>query len=80
MCDYSLQNVKSRPAQVGDKLTVRYFGTGTRGFSASGRCERGSLPIARHRVVVRRRGRRLSTVALEQNSQTQDRDLPASER
>ena len=35
MCDYSLQNVKSRPAQVGDKLTVRYFGTGTRGFSAS---------------------------------------------
>ena len=35
MCDYSLQNVKSRPAQVGDKLTTRDFGTGTRGFGAA---------------------------------------------
>jgi hypothetical protein len=35
MCDYSLHNVKSRPAKVGDKLTTRYFGAGTRGFAAS---------------------------------------------
>jgi hypothetical protein len=35
MCDYSLQNVKSRPAKVGDKLTTRDFGTGTRGFAAA---------------------------------------------
>ncbi len=35
MCDYSLTNVRSRPAQVGDKLTTRDFGTGTRGFSAA---------------------------------------------
>ena len=35
MCDYSLYSVKSRPAEVGDKLTTRNFGTGTRGFSAS---------------------------------------------
>ena len=35
MCDYSLHNVKSRPAKVGDKLTTRDFGTSTRGFSAS---------------------------------------------
>jgi hypothetical protein len=35
MCDYSLQNVKSRPAKVGDKLTTQNFGTGTRGFAAS---------------------------------------------
>jgi hypothetical protein len=35
MCDYSLHNVKSRPAKVGDKLTTRSFGTGTRGFAAS---------------------------------------------
>ena len=35
MCDYSLLNVKSRPAKVGDKLTSRHFGTGTRGFAAS---------------------------------------------
>ena len=35
MCDYSLHSVKSRPANVGDKLTTRNFGTGTRGFAAS---------------------------------------------
>jgi hypothetical protein len=35
MCDYSLRSVKSRPAKVGDKLTTRDFGTGTRGFAAS---------------------------------------------
>jgi len=29
MCDYSLHNVKSRPAKVGDKLSTRDFGTGT---------------------------------------------------
>jgi hypothetical protein len=31
MCDYSLQNVASRPAKVGDKLTTRHFGTVTLG-------------------------------------------------
>ena len=35
MCDFSLHNVKSRPAKVGDKLTIRDFRTGTRGFSAA---------------------------------------------
>ena len=35
MCDYSLHHVKSRPAKVGDELTTRHFGFGTRGFSAS---------------------------------------------
>ena len=35
MCDYSLHNVKSRLAKVGDKLTTRDFGTGTRGSAAS---------------------------------------------
>ena len=35
MCDYSLQNVASRPAKIGDKLTTRDFGTGTRGFAAA---------------------------------------------
>jgi len=35
MCDFSLHHVKSRPANVGDKLTTRDFGTGTRGFAAS---------------------------------------------
>ena len=35
MCDYSLHSVKSRPAKIGDRFTVRDFGTGTRGFAAS---------------------------------------------
>jgi len=34
MCDYSLHHVQSRAARVGDKLTTRNFGTGTRGFAA----------------------------------------------
>ena len=34
MCDYSLQNVKTRPAKVGDQLVTRQFTDGTRGFSA----------------------------------------------
>jgi hypothetical protein len=37
MCDYSLQNVTSRPAKVGDKLvTTQFNGTITRGFAAIG--------------------------------------------
>ncbi len=32
MCDYSLQQVQSRPAKTGEKLITRNFGTGTRGF------------------------------------------------
>src|SRR6476619_6476863 len=35
MCDFSLHNVESRPAKVGDRLTTRDFRTGTRGFAAS---------------------------------------------
>jgi hypothetical protein len=35
MCDYSLQHVASRPAKIGDLLTTRDFGTGTRGFAAA---------------------------------------------
>jgi hypothetical protein len=34
MCDYSLHNVKSRPAKVGDKLITYQFYSGTRGFCA----------------------------------------------
>ncbi len=34
MCDYSLHNVQSRPAKVGDKLTTHKFNTGTTGFAA----------------------------------------------
>jgi hypothetical protein len=35
MCDYSLHNVASRPAKVGDKLvTTQFWNTTTRGFTA----------------------------------------------
>ena len=34
MCDYSLHNVKSRPAKVGDNLTTHKFNTATTGFAA----------------------------------------------
>jgi hypothetical protein len=37
MCDYSLHNVASRPATVGDKLvSTSFVSSGTRGFSAGG--------------------------------------------
>jgi hypothetical protein len=36
MCDYSLRDVASRPAKVGDKLTTRKFDNYSRGFAADG--------------------------------------------
>jgi hypothetical protein len=33
MGDYSLQNVKTRPAKVGDNLSTRRFSFGTTGFA-----------------------------------------------
>src|SRR5579871_5414335 len=40
MCDYSLHNVASRPAKVGDKLTTKGFNNSTtRGFAAAGEPE-----------------------------------------
>ena len=34
MCDYSLQTVRSRPAEVGEKLRTQHFNTSTIGFAA----------------------------------------------
>ena len=53
MCDYSLHNVKTRPAKVGDKLITRQFHSGTTGFSAP---EDASMAVwyARNGVVVQR--------------------------
>lgn len=40
MCDYSLQEVASRPATVGDKLvSTRFYTSITRGFAAVGQPE-----------------------------------------
>lgn len=36
MCDYSLENVASRPAKVGDQLVTTAFNFITRGFSGIG--------------------------------------------
>jgi len=36
ICDYSLSSVKSVPAEVGQKLETRNFGTGTIGFTPAG--------------------------------------------
>ncbi len=33
MCDFSLKSVKSRAANVADKLITKNFGTGTKGFA-----------------------------------------------
>jgi hypothetical protein len=35
MCDYSLHNVRSRPAKVGDELVTKQFDSFTTGFAAS---------------------------------------------
>ena len=43
MCDYSLHNVKSRPAKVGEKLRTHNFNTGTRGFAAPEDVEHSGL-------------------------------------
>jgi hypothetical protein len=48
MCNYSLQNVKSRPAAVGDKLVTHNFGAGTRGFAAPESLET-AVCLTRHR-------------------------------
>src|SRR4030095_13733659 len=51
MCDYSLHNVRSRPAKVGDKLTTRDFGTCTRGFAAAADAEVAGCVLPRTRAV-----------------------------
>ena len=55
MCDYSLHNVASRPAKVGDRLVVTEFnGSITRGFAAIGEPEVAVClrPGTRHRGVA----------------------------
>jgi hypothetical protein len=42
LCDFSLQAVASRPAAIGDKLVVKDFGTGTRGFAGTTEADCGT--------------------------------------
>lgn len=46
MCDYSLHAVKTRDAEVGDKLMVTNFGTGTRGFARPQDCSKMTCGMA----------------------------------
>jgi protein tyrosine phosphatase (PTP) superfamily phosphohydrolase (DUF442 family) len=45
MCDYSLHNIKSRPAAVGDKLVTHAFSTGTTGFVSVDDTERNKTAV-----------------------------------
>jgi hypothetical protein len=55
MCDYSLHNVKSRPAKIGDKLTTHFFQSGTRGFCAPEDTSDSRLCPTRYRALLRGR-------------------------
>ena len=57
MCDYSLHNVKSRPAKVGDKLTTHHFNTGTRGVRWAGGCQHSGLCSSRNGTRLCQGGR-----------------------
>jgi hypothetical protein len=77
MCDYSLQHVKSRPAKIGDQLTTRDFGMGTRGFSASedenvAVCVRPGTELSFTAEV-----RRVSVALARQRDRPKNCDLPA---
>jgi hypothetical protein len=61
MCDYSLHNVASAPAKVGDRLVTTAFNFGTRGFSAVGAphvaiCVQPGTELAFEHEVKRERG------------------------
>ena len=64
MCDYSLHNVRTRPAEVGDKLITHSFPTGT-GLLRSRRWKRRSLSSVRDRAVIHRRRKASADVAVE---------------
>ena len=58
MCDYSLHDVASRPAKVGDKLISTHFPNAiTRGFCGPKPAARRGLYVARDGACVRKRSR-----------------------
>jgi hypothetical protein len=64
MCDYSLQNVKSHPAKVGEKLRTQLFNLGTRGFAFTGKCQYSGLRSSGHRACLHHSGKVLRTRAV----------------
>ena len=82
MCDYSLQHVKSRPAKIGDQLTTRDFGLGTRGFAAS---EDKNVAVCVHPGTELSFANEVTCVPphvglAHENDPPQDRNLPAVEQ
>jgi hypothetical protein len=58
MCDYSLHNVATRPAQIGDKLvTTKFKRAITRGFATIEEPSVAVCLLPRHRNCVRRERR-----------------------
>jgi len=39
MCDYSLENIRTRPARTGERYETIRFATGSIGFAAPGDCQ-----------------------------------------
>ncbi len=90
MCDYSLHNVASRPAQIEDRLvTTKFRKSITRGFAAVGDpnvavCLMPGTEIAFDENVCVRRERRMRTFVRHRHSTKQEdrvsaRALPADE-
>ena len=84
MCDFSLHAVRSRPAEVGDKLTTCLFNTGTGGFRAPRMkgwqfaCFPGLSCPSRMKLSDHRRGRgpKGSSAAKPQSSDRSTRPHP----
>ena len=80
MCDYSLQHLKSRPAVVGEDLTVTNFSAGTRDRYAQ---IMGCKPEAYDRVVqnvrdmveIKRTNNLKVTIGLQMVLMPQDADI-----
>ena len=83
MCDYSLQHVRSRPAKVGDKLTTRDFGTGTRGFAAAEDAAVAVCVLPGTELAFSRRGNNFRSPLHRRleggNTSLRDGNLPTSE-
>ena len=82
MCDYSLQNVKSRPAKVGEKLRTHHFNTCTVGFAAPEDIETAVCVLPGTELAFARIGKvqRTRVVCVEAESgQSHDGHLSASQ-
>src|SRR6478609_2745983 len=52
MCDYSLEAYRSRPAAVGEKLTLRRFASGSMGFASGTVCDTAVCIPAGSRLLL----------------------------